>query len=677
MLYRHDDEWNKFEIFSSFVYRRLKLCWRINYYLIQIIFCRINPGISTIEIFILYDFYIFSFIKRKYLVYKKKLYVLIIFLMKYDYLCKHFYISAVVHIDHRFIIHFLKSDMHERIYGHWTNQLRRLNIEIRYISNLKNKIIDVLFRTIFDEKCIIIEFVKILQRNLIDQKPLWIWKNEKSDFEEFLSFFSDSFEVIKRGTLNEFSVFALNILTTIVNVSFQVFQAEVEVSPAESSWKETYKTFIWWKDVYSFLNGSLNNSTPTTIKKSFNFRLIDNILWTFHENAHFSCIFEKKVLKFLQYVHDQFEHWKKANILNKFRKIAFWSKQSQNVEFYIKDYLKCVRHESAIKSQFFHLIFVLFSFQLLNMNFIDPLIIIKSGNKFIFNIVCYFNKFVIFFVIKDVNLESVIMCLKFFFLIYKHSFAFYCNKNQHFDNIEFQEFLRIRRIIIDYNPSGSSKSIEMIEIFNKILKNVFKKDFTNNKWNEKLLAAVKSFNIKIILHLNISSISINFENVMENFQIIFILLHLFEKNITSWHNELNNSIIHIKFVRIYFVHRAEIHDVVYHRVREQQKKMIIKYNKKIRKHVHHQNDLIMLHQKNQKKLKSRWRGSFIVDIVGLRRITFFLKQMNERRIKGTFHDDSLKLFVSRTEYLAGPTSMILPVSQIIKKPKPSKRLKKD
>lgn len=132
------------------------------------------------------------------------------------------------------------------------------------------------------------------------------------------------------------------------------------------------------------------------------------------------------------------------------------------------------------------------------MNFINPLIIIKSKNKFLLNVMCYFSKFVIIFATKDANLESVIMCLKLFFLIYRTSFAFYCDKGQHFDNTELRDFLKIKKIAINYSPSESSKSIEMTEVFNKILKDVLRKDNSSRVWDERLSAAAKSLNTRII-----------------------------------------------------------------------------------------------------------------------------------------------------------------------------------
>ena len=77
-----------------------------------------NANNRTIEIFIVYDSFTFAFIKRKYLIYKRELYVMIIFVIKYNYLCKHSYLFVVVHTNHRSLTHFLDSNLHEDIYDH-------------------------------------------------------------------------------------------------------------------------------------------------------------------------------------------------------------------------------------------------------------------------------------------------------------------------------------------------------------------------------------------------------------------------------------------------------------------------------------------------------------------------------------------------------------------------------
>ena len=116
---------------------------------------------------------------------------------------------------------------------------------------------------------------------------------------------------------------------------------------------------------------------------------------------------KKKMRIILKNVHDKNEHWAKTNTIVRLREKCYWSKQIQNVDKYITNCLKCVKHEFAIKSQSLNLIFVFFSFQFCEMNFISSLKIIAIDNKFILLIMCYFNRFVVFFACKSTNVENV------------------------------------------------------------------------------------------------------------------------------------------------------------------------------------------------------------------------------------------------------------------------------
>ena len=81
---------------------------------------------KLIEVPITYDTFAFSATQKLYPTYEKELYAIVKFVAKYDYLCKHPYNTSIIYTDHRPLVHFLKSDLHEGIYGHWADLLRRL-----------------------------------------------------------------------------------------------------------------------------------------------------------------------------------------------------------------------------------------------------------------------------------------------------------------------------------------------------------------------------------------------------------------------------------------------------------------------------------------------------------------------------------------------------------------------
>ena len=69
---------------------------------------------TPVEVPIVYDAMTFTPTRRGYPTYKRELYVILDFARKYDYLCKHPYISAVVHTDHKPLTHFLGKDAHQK-----------------------------------------------------------------------------------------------------------------------------------------------------------------------------------------------------------------------------------------------------------------------------------------------------------------------------------------------------------------------------------------------------------------------------------------------------------------------------------------------------------------------------------------------------------------------------------
>lgn len=78
------------------------------------------------------------------------------------------------------------ADGHEGIYGHWADQLRRLNVEITYIPGPRNKVADALSRTLFDEGCSESKHVLEACGRLSQEGPAWVWKDGKNGYEGFL-----------------------------------------------------------------------------------------------------------------------------------------------------------------------------------------------------------------------------------------------------------------------------------------------------------------------------------------------------------------------------------------------------------------------------------------------------------------------------------------------------------
>lgn len=123
---------------------------------------------------IIYNFFSFTSTRRKYPIYKRELYIIVEFAKKYDYLYKYPYHIATVHTNYKPLIYFLALDSHEDIYNHWANQLRRLNLEIKYIPDHRNKVADILSRTLFDSDYSETSQITKVYNRLTQQGSKWI-----------------------------------------------------------------------------------------------------------------------------------------------------------------------------------------------------------------------------------------------------------------------------------------------------------------------------------------------------------------------------------------------------------------------------------------------------------------------------------------------------------------------
>ena len=111
-------------------------------------------GGSTMEVPIIYNAVTFSLTKRCYVTYKREVCVMVKFASKYHYLLRDPTRQAIIHTDHKPLVHFLESSMHDRTYGHWVAKLQELNIKIVHIKGKRNKVTDELSQTIFfQENC--------------------------------------------------------------------------------------------------------------------------------------------------------------------------------------------------------------------------------------------------------------------------------------------------------------------------------------------------------------------------------------------------------------------------------------------------------------------------------------------------------------------------------------------
>ena len=622
-----------------------------------------SGGNQLVEVPITYDSFAFSATQKLYPTYKKELCAVVKFCVKYDYLNKHPYNTSVVHTDHRPLVHFLKSDSHEGIYGHWADQLRRLNLEIRHIPGHRNRVADGLSRTLFqtDMKDASVE---ACSKHLAESGPQWIWKDGKDGFEAFLRGLDSvtRAEVIDHGTAHGVSVFKVEAMTG-----------------QPGSWQAAYLASGWFRDIYRIHTmdhvdpGSMD---PDAVVRALDYRVdtSSGILWKYHRQVWLPCVPESVVLSVLRAVHDQAGHWGKAGTMSKLRGNAYWPNQAQDVERYIAGCLDCARHGPAARSQLLHPIIILGPFRLLGIDFIGPLQRSRLGNSYILHVMDYFSRFSITFPSATANTTDVIPALEQVFSLYAKPKAIYWDRGQHFLNEPVKDFLSALGIAFSYSPSGASQSTGMIEVGNKILQSVIRK---GHDWEEGLSASTKQVNSRTINHLKLAPCEILL-GVPPTPDLSELWKPTADTNsVRACVSSLCNPSEHASLVQQYLSYRSELHDRVSQASVARKEKEAARYNKGVRLTVFAPGDLAMLYQKNVGKLQQRWRGPFRVDgFANERGVSYRLRQHNGRLIKGTFHGNHLKRFVPRGDYLADPsdTSQLLPSHQTIRRPAKRARL---
>ena len=528
---------------------------------------------ALVEVPIIYDSFSFNDTQRKYPTYKRELCAIVKFVTKYDYLCKHPFIPAVVHTDHKPLTHFLKSDLHEGIYGHWADQMRRLNLSIQYIPGHRNKVADALSRTLFHSSDYSEDpAVVAALRSLADQGPRWVWKDGKEGFEAFLAAMSPSHkqEIINHGTMDGVSVFALTIAA----------------ASATEAWPEAYQDSVWFGDVYKFLTGAFSSPSPRLVRRAYDFRISSNgILWIHLRGTYLPCIPEAKILAVLREAHDDAGHWGKAGTLARLRGLCYWPGQSQDVDRYISGCIECARHGPATRSQLLHPVQVTYPFQLMGMDFIGPLPKTASGTTYILNLVCYATKFIIPFATRTANVEDVLWCLRLFFAMYRKPQAFYVDSGHHFNNDVLRDTLKIEGIAVDFSPSGASKSTGMVELSNKLLEQVLRKG-DEKDWDVRLPKGASGVNQRIIGYLGLSPSDLLFGPVQSVTPVSATLLALPNRDLRCWAESLADPAQHAKQVSTYLKHRADLQDTVHEISKKQKEETAMRYNKGVKQVVH-------------------------------------------------------------------------------------------
>jgi len=288
--------------------------------------------------------------------------------------------------------------------------------------------------------------------------------------------------------------------------------------------------------------------------------------------------------------------------------------------------------------------------------------------------------------IKEDTKEEAIKLLKEIFHTFTTPIHIYSDQGQHFNNEQFKGFLMSKGVGITFAGSGPSKSVGMIEVSNRILQQAIKKapypevlfskddyKITTTRWDMDLAEAASNINERCIMHLMASPKQLLLGTPSGKLggleteyptEVTTQVQQWVEDPGFDWLSEEDHSLAVSEFV----ARREGTRDRVQCRDTSAKQDMKARYDRRVRTYDFTPGEAVMLWFKKKKgKLKPQWRGPFVVTgYANEFGITYAIRQLTGKRIKGSFHGDHLRKFRLREGYLIPPIEADMPDYQLLR-----------
>ena len=644
---------------------------------------------------ILYDCIAFNITQRNYDTYKRELYIIVHFIKKYEHIFDSLKRNTI-YTNHKSLMNFINAQEHENIYARWTNKLRSHNIQIKYIENKKNQMIDDLSRVIFNDKnCESNQLIKNLYKKIKNHKNdiQWFWKIDKKEYRDILKQLSTEDEKRKIEKYDE------KFIVRIGWTSFYVKKQSSEICFIESDHDDcsrsqtTVRTFQlseiidarpdytqeeWYSDIYDYYAKQKTPANANKIAMIAFKRKINKYRWNeisgrlLHQNNDKwnICITKKEVTSLLQESHDEADHFSSNIILNRIKNQVFWPFMTSDIRSYIQECLSCAQWITADRHVPLSPIQTYQFYDLFDIDFMNLSTPSKHEFKNICNMIDYFSSDLFSYPTMNTKISDVKQSLEY----HKSSdhplpAAIYWDANIAFRSNEMQKMLDELDIICIIAPSQSHKSLRMIERDNRTLRTTMNKmTLPDENVIDTLRKVASTCNERYVKHLNYTPNQILHDIELRDSVVVRSVktTMLSDKIVLSTVEEM------LPYVWNHMTRREQIHQDVIQRTRKSKQRMKARYDKEINIKMFISDQYVFLLNTNSIFAKNtfRWREPFVIaNKANEHNSNYKLLKMNDNRASNQFHDDHLRSFFAREKYLRSLNEQNLPMLRNLRRTK--------
>jgi Integrase zinc binding domain/Integrase core domain len=207
--------------------------------------------------------------------------------------------------------------------------------------------------------------------------------------------------------------------------------------------------------------------------------------------------YEFEGLMFMMHNHELSAHFGIKATQDKIREKYYWKNMAKDIEIYVKSCDSCQRRGKPIGKNELHPIKVREPFYQIGIDFVGPLPVTESGNKYIIVAMDYFTKWPEAKAVKTDNAKEVAIFI-YEDIICRHGCPqkILSDRGTHFNNKMIEELMNKFEIKHRFSTSYHPKTNGLVERFNKTLCESLAKLGGNNNWDNKIAPVLFAYRNK-------------------------------------------------------------------------------------------------------------------------------------------------------------------------------------